>query len=76
MSSSIISFEEKLAAVLKLGVLDYDGNIFDFTPRSNEGYKIIGLKKGWCRTNTSIVALVDNVFTTLCSTTQKTQVNV
>ena len=62
MSSSVVSFEEKLASVIKMAELDFNGKQFTLTPRTNEGYKIMQIRKGWHYCNDNIVKLIDNAF--------------
>jgi len=69
MASSIVSFEEKLASVLKMCDLSFNGKRFTLTPRTNEGFKILQLKKGWHYTNDNIEKLVDNAFSKQVSVT-------
>lgn len=68
MSSSVVSFEEKLASVVKMAAIEFDGEKFTLTPRTNEGYKILQLRKGYHYINDNIVSLVDNAFKKQVST--------
>lgn len=71
MAASAVSFEEKLALVVKVGEVSWNGEVFTFCPRTNDGYKMLSLKKGWQRTNSNIVSLIDFAFARIVSVDQK-----
>lgn len=76
MSSSVVSFEEKLALVAKVGEISWDGQNFRLLPNTNEGYRMLSLRKGYVRTNQSVVGLIDGAFAHMVSVKQEKQMPV
>jgi hypothetical protein len=62
-----ITFEEKVATILKFATLSFTANKFQLDPTSNN-YKLFGLKNNYVLTNSSFTHLINEAFRIITST--------